>query len=187
MDTLGPASELSAVNEMLAAVGEDPVENLEELPPSGNTALVALRTQSRDFQEEGYWFNYERDYLLIPGPDKRIVIPEAVLSIDGTDEDVIERRPYLYSRERKSLEFSAPVSCVVILHMPWDQLPSAARRYVTAMATERFVDGFPGAQAVSEARHRNLLRARVAFEKAVIRNEGFNILDNSTISQLTRR
>lgn len=187
MNTLGPASELSAVNELLAAIGEDPIENMELMPPSGHTALTALRNQSRDFQEEGYWFNRESAYPLTPEEDGRILIPDNILSLDGTDQDVIERRPYLYNRETKGFEFSGPVNCEVILHLPWEQLPPAARRYIVALATERFVDGFPGAQGVSEARHRNLLRAKVAFDKAVIRNEGFNLLNNITISQLTRR
>ena len=187
MHDLGPAGELGAVCEMLAAIGEDPVEDLDNLPPSGNTALFILRTVSRDFQEEGYWFNTDRDYVLTPGPDRQIHIPENILSIDGMDEDVVERRPRLYNRAARSYEFSAPIPCEVILHLPWDELPSVARRYVTAMATERFVDGFPGATAVSEARHRNLIRAKVAFEKAVVRAEDLNLLTNTTIANLARR
>jgi hypothetical protein len=172
---------------MLAAIGEDPVENLENLPPSGNTALHVLQSKSRDFQEEGFWFNYEDDYVLTPDGAGNIVIPDNILSLDGTDADVIERRPFLYNRETKSIQFADAVSCSVILQLPWDELPSVARRYITALATETFVDGIPGAQAVTEARHRNLIRAKVAFERAVIRNEDLNLFNNNTIAQLTRR
>lgn len=187
MSTLGAASELAAVNEMLAAIGEDPVDELDNLPPSGNTALTVLRGVSRDFQEEGHWFNCEADYLMHPGADDKIAIPDNILAIDGIEEDVIRRGSYLYSREAKTFEFDVPVSCEVILQLPWEDLPSVARRYITALATERFIDGFPGATAVTEARNRNLIRAKVAFEKAVIRNEDLNLLNNSTITNLTRR
>lgn len=187
MEILGPASELSAVNEMLAAIHEDPLEQMEQMPPSGNTALSTLRRHSRDFQEAGYWFNREGNYALTPETDGRILIPDNILSLDGTDVDVVERRPYLFNRESGTYEFEGPVTCTVILQLPWSQLPHAARRYITALATEQFVDGFPGAQAVTEARHRNLMRAKVGFDKAVIRNEGFNLLNNVTISQLARR
>lgn len=190
MSTFGAASELAAVNEMLAAIGEDPVDELDNLPPSGNTALTTLRGMSRDFQEEGHWFNSDDDYELMPDASGTISIPENVLSIDeATDssEDLIQRGGLLYDRANKTFLFTSPVSCSVILHLSWDDLPSVARRYITALATERFIDGFPGAQAVTEARNRNLIRAKVAFEKAVIRAEDLNLLDNATISSLLRR
>lgn len=187
MDTLGSASELQAVNELLAAIGEDPVENLEELPPSGNVALVTLRGTARDLQEEGYWFNSEDDYLLTPNGDGEILIPQNILSLDGTDLDVIQRGTRLYNRESKTFTFDSAVSCSVILHLEWDELPSVVRRYITALAVEKFVDGFPGANAVTEARHRNLIRAKVAFDKAEIRNGNYNLLDNEHIQQKNRR
>lgn len=187
MNALGLASELDAVNEMLAAIGEDPVEIIENLPPSGNTALTTLRAVSRDFQEEAHWFNTETGYELTPNASGEIIIPSNILSLDGTEADVIERRPRLYDRENATFIFTAAVACDVILQLPWSELPSVARRYITAMATERFVDGFPGATAVTEARNRNLMRAKVAFERAVIRNEDLNLVDNETIQQLTRR
>lgn len=187
MQLIGPALELQAVNEMLAAIGEDPVEELDHLPPSGNTALSVLRGVSRDLQEGGHWFNTERDYVLTPNDDQEIIIPDAVISLDGVDGDYIERRPRLYDRERKTFTFDGPVACSVIFHLEWDFLPSVARRFITALAIEKFVDGFPGANAVTEARNRNLIRAKAAFDKAAIRNADYNLLDNQSIQQLIRR
>lgn len=172
---------------MLAAIGEDPVEELDRLPPSGNTALSVLRGVSRDLQEEGHWFNAEDDYVLKPNEDGEIFIPDAIISLNGTDGDYIERRPRLYDREAKSFTFTGPVSCSVIFHLEWDELPSVARRYFTALAIEKFVDGFPGANAVTEARNRNLFRAKVAFDKTSVRNGGYSLLNNQTIQQLIRR
>jgi hypothetical protein len=101
--------------------------------------------------------------------------------------DVIERRPYLYNREAKTDLFTTPVACEVSLHLPWEQLPSVARRYIVAQATELFVDGTPGGPGITEARARNLLRAKVAFERAVIKAEDLNILSNTSIGQMTQR
>lgn len=187
METLGPSSEVQAVSELLAAIGEDPVEDLDNLPPSGNTALSVLRSTSRDFQEEGHWFNFESDHVLTPNGDGEIIIPGSILSLTGVEGDYITRRPRLYDRENKTFQFSEPVSCSVIFHLYWNELPAVARRYVTALSVEKFVDGFPGANAVTEARNRSLFRAQVAFQKAKLRNEKFNLLNNATISQLSRR
>lgn len=187
METLGSASEVQAVSELLAAVGEDPVENLEDLPPSGHTALVVLRGTSRDFQEEGHWFNQETDYPLIPNADGEIVVPYVILDVDSIDGDCIKRGSKLYDRENKTFQFSGQVLCNVTLHLSWDELPSVARRFITAMAVEKFVDGFPGATAVTEARNRNLIRAKAAFDKATIRNGDYNLLNNESIASKTRR
>ncbi|AMD61439.1 hypothetical protein AWN88_25610 [Agrobacterium tumefaciens] len=187
METLGSSSEVQAVSELLAAIGEDPVENLEDLPPSGNTALVTLRGTSRDLQEEGHWFNSEDDYVIEPNEGGEIIIPESILSIDSPDLDVIQRGRKLYNRETKTFTFDSALTCSVILQLEWDELPSVARRYITALAIERFVDGFPGATAVTEARNRNLLRAKVAFDKAELRNGDYNLLDNESIQQKNRR
>ncbi len=172
---------------MLSAIGEDPVENIENLPPSGNMALSVLRSTSRDFQEEGHWFNAEDDYPLSPNDDGEIVIPDSIISLTSPDMNVVERRPRLYNLGSKSFHFDAPLSCSVILHLEWGELPSVARRYITALAIERFVDGIPGVEAVSQARARNLLRAKAAFDKAAIRNGGLNLLNNTTIQNLIRR
>lgn len=188
MDTRGPSLEVQAVSELLASVGEDPVEDLMNLPPSGNTALATLRAQSRDFQEEGHWFNQEDNYTMTPNDDGEIIIPDNIISITGSEGgDLVERRNRLYDRENKTYKFDDEVDCSVILHLPWEELPSAARRLITAYSTEMFVDGFPGAEGVTEARHRNLIRAKVAFERAVIRNGGYSLLDNETVQQQLRR
>jgi len=188
MEILGAATELSAVNEMLASVGEDPVEALEILPPSGLTALAILRGMSRDTQEEGFWFNEEVAYELKPDPQtKEITIPDNILRIDSEQGDCIRRGNRFYDREHKRFTFDEAVKCEVVLHLPWADLPSVVRRYITALATEKFIESFPAAQATTEARLRNLSRAKAAFEKAAIKNADYNLLGNQTIQYRLRR
>jgi len=188
MEILGAADELAAVNEMLASVGEDPVENMDILPPSGLTALSILRATSRDTQEEGFWFNEEFDYELKPDPQtKEIIIPDNILRIDSERGDCIRRGMKLYDKAKKKFTFDAPVKCEVVLHVPWGDLPSVARRYFIALATEKFIESFPAAQAITDARLRNLSRAKAAFEKAAIKNADYNILGNPAIQLSLRR
>jgi|GEM_PF-3284629 len=188
MEILGSASELAAVNEMLASIGEDPLESLSIMPPSGNTALSLLRATSRDLQEEGFWFNEEFDYELKPDSVSfEITIPDNVLRIDSEVGDCIRRGNRLYDRTGKSFKFDAPVTCEVVLHLPWGDLPSVVRRYITALAIEKFIESFPAASATSDARVRNLLRAKAAFERAEIKNGDYNLLANVSIQHKMRR
>ncbi|ESX98705.1 MULTISPECIES: hypothetical protein [unclassified Mesorhizobium] len=187
METLGPASELDAVNELLASIGEDPVLDLDDLPPSGNTALSVIHTQSRDVQEEPRWFNFETDVMLSPNVDGFVIVPGNVLDIDSTDGDIIQVGNRLYNRESKTYVFASPVSCEILWHRPWDELPSVARRYITALAIERFIEGFPGAEATTPSRQRNLARASNAFFRAELRAGDFNLLNNASIQTIARR
>ncbi|RUU76438.1 MAG: hypothetical protein EOS05_10035 [Mesorhizobium sp.] len=187
METLGPASELDAVNELLASIGEDPVSDLEDLPPSGNTALSVLRNQSRQVQEEPRWFNFETDVMLSPNVSGNVLVPDNALDIDATDGDIISVGDRLYDRDNKTYTFASPVSCEILWHRPWDELPSVARRYITALATERFIEGFPGAEATTPSRQRNLARANNAFVRAEIRAGDFNLLNNASIQTIARR
>jgi len=188
MEILGAASELAAVNEMLASIGEEPIETLVIMPPSGHTALDLLRGTSRDLQEEGFWFNEEFDYELKPdSTTHEISIPHNILRIDSESGDCIRRGNKLYNRENKSFKFDKPVTCEVVLHLPWGDLPAVARRYITALAIEKFIESFPAATATTEARVRNLLRAKAAFEKACIKNGDYNLLANVSIQHHLRR
>ncbi|UFS66942.1 hypothetical protein LO749_20840 [Paracoccus denitrificans] len=185
--SFGDNPELDAVNEMLAAIGEDPIGGLELMPPSANTALHLLRVTARDMQEEGHWFNTEKGYVLLPDTDGYILIPPGILRFEGEDRDVVDRGGRLYDLENKTLTFTSGVSLEVILNLPWRDLPPVARRYFTAIATERFVEAFPGSPGVTEARNRNLLRARAAFQRAEVDNANHNLLQNQGVLNMMRR
>ncbi|TIQ65455.1 MAG: hypothetical protein E5X41_14940 [Mesorhizobium sp.] len=187
METLGPASELDAVCELLASIGEDPVLDLEDLPPSGSTALSVLRTQSRQVQEEPHWFNFETDVVLSPNVDGEIIVPPNVLEIDGVDGDLIQVGNRIYDRDNKTYTFASSASFQILWHRPWDELPSVVRRYITALAVERFIESFPGAEATSSSRRLNLARATGAFVRAEVRAGDFNLLNNASIQTIARR
>jgi len=188
MEIIGAASELAAVNELLASIGEDPVEALDNLPPSGHTALVVLRGTARDFQQESYWFNHEKDYEFKPDSlTKEIVIPSNIVNADSLEGNCIVRGQRLYDRGAKSYQFDRPVKCEVTFHLPWEELPAVVRRYITALCVEKFIESFPAAQGTTEARLRNLMRAKVAFEKAAIENGDYNLFKNPHIHYNMRR
>lgn len=185
--SFGDNPELDAINEMLAAIGEDPIGGLELMPPSANTAHHILQVTSQAMQEEGHWFNTEHNYTLLPDISGTIRIPLNILSLDGEEDNVVARGARLYDLDRQSYEFTSGVPCVVVLYLPWNDLPVVARRYFTAIATERFVEAFPGSPGVTEARNRNLLRARAAFQRAEVDNADHNLLTNLSIASMMRR
>lgn len=187
--TLGSSTELHAVNELLAAIGESPLSSLDTLPPSGHTALHILRAVALEVQTEGYWFNIEDDYELTPELDGTVPVPANTIEIDegSSGGDYVVRNGLLYDRATKTGQFTAPVSVTITLRLPWTDLPQAARWYITAMATERFCETFPGSPGVTDARNRNTARARAALRRAEANNGDYNILRNSSILRTLRR
>lgn len=186
-ETLGPASELDAVNRMLAAISVAPVSGLTSLPPDAATALNTLRAVSRDLQEEGWSFNREEGLTLLPDSETgEIAVPADVLKIDGTSEDVVERERKLFNRAERSFTFTAGVEVELVRHLPWDALPSVARRYATALATEQFMTG-RGEQLTGQ-QQRDLVRAQRAFHDSEDENADLNVLEQSlTVSSTLLR
>lgn len=188
-EVIGPASELDAVNAMLRAITVSPVTGLTTLPPDAQMALQTLRETSRDLQEEGWSFNTDIDYSLLPDSTSgQIEIGTDVLRIDGLDEDYVERNRKLWDRENDTFVFpiGTAVKVDIVRHYVWDTLPSVARRYITALAIEKFVTSRD--KYVTANQQQIMGRAQKAFLNAESSNDDLNILtDSPTISLMMAR
>ncbi|WP_412057724.1 hypothetical protein [Bartonella sp. DGB2] len=176
-----------AINELLATIGQDPIETLENLPPAGNTALNTLDRITEELQEQGYWFNLYPNYRLEPNTDGEILLSDTIINIKENGGLYARREGKLYDLSRQSFLFSQPVQCTVVLRLSWDDLPPEARRYIIALSVEQFVEGFPSGAATATARARSLQRAKTAFTNAQIKASGINLLNNAYISQQITR
>lgn len=191
---IGPTTELEAVNEILASASEDRLLDIDldadPLPPSASVALTSLRAVARHCQEEGAWFNREYDVeLAVDTSTSKIPVPDNVLDIDVTNPEtaIYQRGGYLYNADEHTFIFTEPVTCNIIYQRPWDELPQVARRYYTALALQRFIETYPGADATSPSRQENLARAQLAYERKDTNNADHNILRNSVIVSRLRR
>lgn len=66
IENLEAATELQAVNEILAAAGEDPLDALSSGHPDEDLALESLRNATRQLQEDFWKFNSEFHLQLAP-------------------------------------------------------------------------------------------------------------------------
>ena len=121
-------AELHIVNEMLAAIGEVPVDTLEGSHPEVATCLRIMRSQRRKMLKRGWWFNtFERTFY--PNPDGFILIPDNVLSFKPK-EDVwgilANRDGKLYNMTDDTNLWSEQVTLIVVLDCPEYDVPPAA-------------------------------------------------------------
>jgi len=84
--TTNAQTELQAVNEILASVGQAPVTTLTQTNPDVAIAYDTLLQVSREVQAEGWTFNREYDYPITPDTNKNIVIPNNMIQMDLTPE-----------------------------------------------------------------------------------------------------
>lgn len=140
MDT---TTELSAVNSMLATVGEAPINTLEDLGVvDAITARSTLREVTREICVEGWTFNTDTNFPLAPEgfAPFEVTIPPNALSVVPNDPTFVVRGTRLYDTSRYSYQFQDfdPIECDVIWGLEFDELPEVTRQYVAIRAARRF-------------------------------------------------
>jgi hypothetical protein len=165
--TTGSQTELQAVNEILASVGQAPVTTLDQTNPDVAIAYGTLLQVSREVQSEGWTFNTEYDYPIQPDVNDEILIPNNMLSIDFTreygDTDVIRRNGKLYDKIAHSYEFTEEEYTVdVIWYFDWADLPPVIKDYIVARSASIVSN-----RIVGDMNQYQMLQQREAYMRAV--------------------
>ena len=167
-----PTTELDAINVMLSGIGESPVNTLiGEMTTDVSMARSILQEVSRQVQLEGWTWNTEHDFPLAVNQYDEVNLPPNILRIffrvpDNRVLTVRGRR--MYDVTNHTYKFTGQVrvdGCSVTLMLEFEELPEAAKRYITLRALRIFQERTVGASALStyqrddEARSRGLLLA----------------------------
>jgi hypothetical protein len=134
-------TKLEAVNNVLAAAGEIPVNTIDS--PTTANAAIALRLVEvvhRETLALGWDWNTEyRVGLEVDINTGTIPVPSNYLRVSVEDAPWVKHRgSKLYDRSSQSYLFEAAVECTVIKYLPWDDLPEEAKTYIWAMAAVRY-------------------------------------------------
>lgn len=166
INNLAPTTELEAVNAMLSAIGEAPIEDLATASREDvDKALNILREAAREVQARGWRFNTEfnfklapTDTVLIDGTAYNVFTPPADLAAFrlslrseqyGMDAVVRPSRTYvdvngaavdvLYDRINGRDGFTnAELYIDPTWFLDFADLPESARRYITVLSARRF-------------------------------------------------
>lgn len=151
--TTGSATELQAINQVLASVGQAPVTTLEQTNPDVAIVISTLDQISREVQAEGWTCNQESYYPITPDSDGLIQIPNNMISLDLSKNfqnekyDSVQRNGYLYDRRGHNYVWDYTPQCDVIWELIWDDLPMPIREYIVSKAaaiTSQRLVGDPG-------------------------------------------
>lgn len=190
-----PTSELSAVNTMLGAIGMAPLNSLTDAVTADVVmARRILAQESLSLQAKGWHFNIEYDFPLVRSTDNTITVPTSVLRVDldqsrfGGRYDLVQRGQRIYDKKRRSYKFEENLKAVVVVGLPFDELPQTARWYITVRSARKFQDDIVGDQAMHSFQERDEFDAWVGFKEFEGDTADYSIFSNwDTASILLNR
>jgi len=187
-----PTTELEAVNEMLAAIGEAPVSTLTPpLTAEVQVAVDTLRNVSRKVQVVGWWFNEEDHYELSLDVDSKAVIPGNVLNIDVTDQmcdvDLVNRDGFLYDKIGHTFVLAKAPECTITWFLPWADLPEAAREYIKIKAARIYQQRTIGSGDHYSFTKNDEAEAYATMLSMETENGDYTIFDNYDIYSIIHR
>ena len=198
MATLGKTSKLQAVNQMLSFIGEAPVNSLEDAGGVGDVSLAerTLDEVTVEVLSQGWHFNTNYDVVHTPDANKQIVLSDTVLRIDTKvgvygNMDVSLRGNKLYNRADNSYEFDeSEIKTTEVMSLPWEDLPEAARRYITLRSARLFQDRAVGAEDLREVGMREEMSALATLREYDSEASDYSVFDGTlplkTISDYRR-
>lgn len=183
-----PTTELEAINTILSVIGESPISSLSDISSVAD-AVIAQSTLSevnRQVQTKGWHFNTEYDYVLSVSASGEIIVPSNFLRVDsyGDDQgvDVTQRGARLYDRTNHTYIFTKSIKCEAVVLLPFEELPQAARHYVTIKAARVFQSRTVGSDALYQFTAMDERDALFDLKRAEGITGDYNILTgNSTV------
>lgn len=176
-------TKLQAVNTILGAAGEAPVNSLTGATMDVAQAESLVDELSRTVQDEGWVFNTEKDVPLTRQPDGTIPIPANVLSIDVDpaefrDVSPVLRGSRLYDAKGHSYAFPQDLKAEVVYHLDWEDLPESARYYITVRAARVYHDRYIGSDTQHQFTAEDETRARMALQGRQMDDADLTIFDH---------
>jgi len=173
-------SELDAVNVLLVAIGDVPVNDLEITNADVSAARVVLETARAEVLSVGWWFNYEKDFPLSPADNGTVPIPPNTLELDSTNtsDKYVQRDGKLYDAINRTFQIDEIVNVDIVFDVEWEELPWTAYQLIVAQASVDFVGGMDGDKLTIQRLSDKALKLGNMLKKSHIRNMDTNIFSS---------
>lgn len=148
-------TELEAVNDMLAAIGQSPLNTFNSGILDQNMARSELGKIVREVCLYGFKFNTDENYVLTPDANGICYVPAGAFSVDPMDprQDLtIRKHPSdafaLWDNANLTWTLALPVKVRIKWSFDYDALPETARGYAVLAAGRRFQARIVGDRAL---------------------------------------
>lgn len=168
-----PFTELEAVNELLASIGQAPVNALNTGISDVNIAQAELAKATRFVQLQGFAFNTDAGYTFQPNVTGDIALPPGMLKFDPTDKtrNITTRRNSvsgvmaLWDADDLTFKFTEPFTATVVWGFSFEDLPETARAYIAVAAARKFQARFVGALELDRYNQQDENRAWLLLQR----------------------
>ena len=190
---ISPTTELEAINTMLSTIGEAPISTVED---SGVIDAVMARqilgSVDREGQARGWHWHTDKGYPLNPNQEGECELPNGVLRCDTVTPDdqidVVVRGKRLYDRRNHTYQINKVVRVDMVTQLPFEELPEAARQYITIRASRIFQERVLGSIELSRFSTIDETRALVTLKEMEADTADYNILsDNYSVFRVLDR
>ncbi len=207
----GHMTKLEAVNDILASIGEDPVNSLSSGLPDAEQAETFLNRESRRVQIRGWHVNTLNDFVLNVNVDNQFVLPDNTLSVDTTNprggRKIASPPPssFINASMRRSADntkwllwdadnnletWSSDTRLTVnlIQLIEFSNLTPALQIYVWTTAAHRFQKSVMGSAVLQQFTIEDVQAAEVDAVNEDMENEDLNIIrDNAHVHSIAFR
>ena len=178
--TIDIDTELSAVNNILGAIGQSPITTLNFDNPEISFIFNLLRDANVDTQAEGWHFNTEKHVRFAIDANGKIAIGNDILSMDLHDNqarrtsNLVRRNGFLYDKQDHTDVFTADLDLDVVRLYNFEDLPIVFRRYITYRASRQ-----AATQLVANPQLVKLLQGQESLARASLMEYECNQADHS--------
>ena len=135
-------SELAAVNAMLTAIGDTPVNDLTVIHSDIQAAINILSDNNITLQSQGWYFNTERWKFNLDRDGKQ-PIPNNSLFVDTSDVALVKRGSYIYDSVNHTFDLRSNdlsrASLLITTLLPLEELPYIAYSIIVNKAKMQFI------------------------------------------------
>lgn len=190
------STKLDAVNVMLSIIGEAAVNSLSSGLLDAETAETILDNITRSVQSTGWSFNEEIGYTLSPDSKGHLNLPANCVRVDlsqteskyrNSTFDYVQRGSKLYDKINHTYVISDTVVVDMIVLLDFEELPEAARRFITIRASRSFQERVVGSDTLSSLTADDENTAWLDLLHAESDVNDHNIFDDSSVSRVVNR
>jgi hypothetical protein len=188
-------TKLEAVNIMISVIGESPVNTLSgtSVPVTVTQAVHALDETSKAIQSEGWHFNTEYDYPLVPDSvTSKITLPINTLKVDldpelNTDTDAVQRGLKLYDRKNHRETWTKDLKAIITFELEFEELPEQFRHYISVKSARIFAARFLGSREIEGFALRDEIEAKARAIESDSENADRTIFDHYSVMRVIDR
>ena len=186
-----PLTELEAVNIMLSAIGETPVNSLTSGLVEAELAETILGQVSRSVQAQGWSFNRDIGVELSANNNGEVPLPNNVLSADSLNlynsRNLIQRGQKFWDRKELTYIINESIKADLVYELTFTDLPPIARSYITVRAARIFQDRIVGADTLHGFQKIDEDQALIALKDAEAEMQDHNIFNNFDVFRVIDR